>query len=112
VITLGRTEGKVASNVAPPSTEQDLDETVRLVESLGRRAVAAEADARAFDDLKSAVEKGVAADLTQVFDRLTALPTLWVDPVDVSNAALFLASDEARFVTGTSLQLDAGQNLK
>jgi (+)-trans-carveol dehydrogenase len=28
--------------------------------------------------------------------------------VDVSNAALFLASDEARYVTGVALPIDAG----
>jgi NAD(P)-dependent dehydrogenase (short-subunit alcohol dehydrogenase family) len=32
-----------------------------------------------------------------------------LDPVDVAYGALYLASDEARFVTGTSLVIDAGQ---
>ncbi len=33
-----------------------------------------------------------------------ALPVPWVDPpVDVSNALLFLASDEARYITGATL---------
>lgn len=31
---------------------------------------------------------------------------------DVANAALFLASDEARFITGVLLPVDGGQNLK
>jgi NAD(P)-dependent dehydrogenase (short-subunit alcohol dehydrogenase family) len=31
-----------------------------------------------------------------------------VDPVDISNALLFLASDEARYITGVSLPVDAG----
>jgi (+)-trans-carveol dehydrogenase len=31
-----------------------------------------------------------------------------VEPADVSNAVLFLASDEARYVTGTELKVDAG----
>jgi len=32
----------------------------------------------------------------------------WVEPVDISNALLFLASDEARYITGISLPVDAG----
>jgi NAD(P)-dependent dehydrogenase (short-subunit alcohol dehydrogenase family) len=36
----------------------------------------------------------------------------WVDPVDVSNAVLFLASDEARYITGVALPIDAGSLVK
>ena len=36
------------------------------------------------------------------------MPIPYVEPVDVSNAVLFLASDEARFVTGLQLKVDAG----
>ena len=32
----------------------------------------------------------------------------WVEPIDISNAVLFLASDESRYVTGTELKVDAG----
>jgi SDR family mycofactocin-dependent oxidoreductase len=37
-----------------------------------------------------------------------ALPISWVDPVDISNAIVWLASDEARFVTGVALPVDGG----
>lgn len=40
------------------------------------------------------------------------LPIPWVEPVDVSNALLFLASDEARYITGVMLPVDAGAALK
>jgi NAD(P)-dependent dehydrogenase (short-subunit alcohol dehydrogenase family) len=37
-----------------------------------------------------------------------ALDIAWVDPVDVSNAVLWLASEEARFVTGAAISIDGG----
>jgi (+)-trans-carveol dehydrogenase len=36
------------------------------------------------------------------------LPVDWVESIDVSNAVLFLASDEARYITGVALPIDAG----
>ena len=39
------------------------------------------------------------------------LPEPWVEPVDVANAALFLLSDEARYITGVSLPVDLGAML-
>jgi SDR family mycofactocin-dependent oxidoreductase len=44
----------------------------------------------------------------ETFRALHPLPVAWVEPVDISNAVLFLASDESRFVTGTELKVDAG----
>ncbi|MCV7200940.1 3-ketoacyl-ACP reductase [Mycolicibacterium peregrinum] len=38
--------------------------------------------------------------------NLLAVP--WVQPVDIANASLFLASDEARYITAISLPVDAG----
>ncbi|MFN6552727.1 mycofactocin-coupled SDR family oxidoreductase [Mycolicibacterium septicum] len=40
--------------------------------------------------------------------RMNLLAVPWVQPVDVANASLFLASDEARYITATSLPVDAG----
>ncbi len=47
-----------------------------------------------------------------VFRSTNALPVPWVDPVDISNAILFLVSDEARYVTGVTLPVDAGYTVK
>jgi SDR family mycofactocin-dependent oxidoreductase len=39
---------------------------------------------------------------------LNAFKVPWVEAIDVSNAVLWLASDEARYVTGTTQVVDAG----
>jgi (+)-trans-carveol dehydrogenase len=46
------------------------------------------------------------------FKTLNVLPIPWVEPVDISNAILFLASDEARYITGVTLPVDAGAMIK
>lgn len=38
--------------------------------------------------------------------NMLAIP--WVEPVDIANAALFLASEEARYITAVTLPVDAG----
>ena len=40
------------------------------------------------------------------------LPISWVDAEDISNAVLFLVSDEGRFITGVPLPIDGGSLLK
>ena len=47
-------------------------------------------------------------EVAPVFQTLNALPVPWIEPVDISNAVLFLASDEARYITGVTLPVDAG----
>ena len=51
-------------------------------------------------------------DAEPVFYVQQAMKVPWVEPVDISNAVLWLASDEARFVTGMQLRVDAGGYLK
>ena len=64
-----------------------------------------------------AIEGGVAAgaDREELIARRNALVPLgkqmgsaW----DIANAALFLASDEAGFITGVALPVDGGQSAK
>ncbi|MGY1824230.1 mycofactocin-coupled SDR family oxidoreductase [Geodermatophilus sp. SYSU D00079] len=47
-------------------------------------------------------------DASRAFRAVNALPVPWIDAVDVSNAVLYLASDESRYVTGLTLTVDAG----
>jgi SDR family mycofactocin-dependent oxidoreductase len=51
-------------------------------------------------------------DLMEVTLAMNVLPTAWIQPEDIANAALFLASEESRFITGTTFTIDAGQLLK
>jgi NAD(P)-dependent dehydrogenase (short-subunit alcohol dehydrogenase family) len=46
------------------------------------------------------------------FRSLNALDVPYVEPADISNAVLFLASDEARYITGVTLPVDAGATMK
>jgi SDR family mycofactocin-dependent oxidoreductase len=39
---------------------------------------------------------------------MNVLPVPWVEPRDISNAVAWLASDQARYVTGVALPVDAG----
>ena len=58
------------------------------------------------------LEHPTEADFAPASQAVNALPIPWVDPVDISNAVLFLASDEARYITGVALPVDAGAVLK
>lgn len=49
-------------------------------------------------------------DLIGATDNLLAVPL--VDPDDISNAVLWLCSDEARYLTGVALPVDAGFTIK
>ena len=51
-------------------------------------------------------------DLKVAAQFMHVLPIGWVEPADISNAVLFLASDEARYITGVPLPVDAGSMLK
>jgi len=54
------------------------------------------------------LEHPTLADAEPVFYVQQAMKVPWIEPVDISNAVLWLASDEARYVTGVALPIDAG----
>jgi len=51
-------------------------------------------------------------DFSRVAQRLNVLPIPWSEPSDISDAVLFLISDQARNITGISLPVDAGQSIR
>jgi (+)-trans-carveol dehydrogenase len=60
-------------------------------------------------DLEHPGPDDVAAVIAQF---MHVLPVGWVEPEDISNAILFLVSDEARYITGVPLPVDAGALIK
>jgi len=51
-------------------------------------------------------------DVEPAFVYFQAMPVPYVEPVDISNLVLFLASDESRYITGQQIRVDAGSLLK
>jgi (+)-trans-carveol dehydrogenase len=51
-------------------------------------------------------------DVIDLYRGINLLPVPWVECEDVTNAVLYLASDEGRYVTGVALPVDAGMSIK
>ncbi|MEO3787362.1 mycofactocin-coupled SDR family oxidoreductase [Actinocorallia sp. B10E7] len=58
------------------------------------------------------LENPTQEDMAPISQMMNMLPVPWVESVDVSNAVLFLTSDEGRYITGVTLPIDAGSLLK
>jgi SDR family mycofactocin-dependent oxidoreductase len=63
-------------------------------------------------DLVEAGQTPTLEDVEPAFEYFQAMPIKWVEPVDIANLAVFLASDESRFITGQQIRVDAGSFLK
>jgi len=83
------------NTVHPTQVETDMllnDETYRVFRP--------DLEDPSVEDFKAASQAGM------------AMPTPWVQASDISNAVLFLASDEARYITGVALPVDAGDLIR
>lgn len=58
------------------------------------------------------LENPTREDAVLAFPAQQAMPIPWVEPIDISNAVAYLASDESRYVTGMQMRIDAGSYLK
>jgi SDR family mycofactocin-dependent oxidoreductase len=50
------------------------------------------------------------ADVEPTYRRMNPMRVPWLDPADVAAAVAFLASDEARYVSGTTLEVSMGSS--
>jgi len=51
-------------------------------------------------------------DVKGTMQSLALLPTPWVEVEDIANTALWLASDDTRFITGVTIPVDAGWHVR
>jgi len=59
------------------------------------------------------LENPTQEDALPAFATMQLLPNVpYIEPYDISNAVVFLASEEARYITGQFLSVDAGAHLK
>ncbi|MER5183376.1 mycofactocin-coupled SDR family oxidoreductase [Streptomyces sp. NPDC002896] len=65
-----------------------------------------------YQSFRPDLENPTREDAEPAFGVQQAMPIPYVEPIDISNAILFLASDEARYITGVQLRVDAGGYLK
>ena len=54
------------------------------------------------------LENPTVDDAREAFPAMSAMGVPYVEPVDISNGVVFLASDESRYITGMQLRIDAG----
>lgn len=66
----------------------------------------------AYDLFRPDLEHPGREDVVAPFAAQNVLPVPWISPSDVSDALLWLLSDEARYVTGVALPVDAGTVIK
>ena len=59
-------------------------------------------------DLENPTEE----DVLPAFTYFQAMPIPYVEPEDIANLAIFLASDDSRYITGQQIRVDAGSLLK
>jgi NAD(P)-dependent dehydrogenase (short-subunit alcohol dehydrogenase family) len=48
------------------------------------------------------------AEVAEAYRALNPIPVPWVEPQDVTEAVMFLASDEARYISGEVITISAG----
>jgi (+)-trans-carveol dehydrogenase len=64
--------------------------------------------AKQFVDMFVGHENATLEELKFPSGAMTLMPIPWIEAQDVSNAILFLVSDEARYITGINLSVDGG----
>lgn len=63
-------------------------------------------------DLVAEGKKPTRDDAEPAFAYFQAMPIPYIEPEDMANLAVFLASDDSRYITGQQIRVDAGSYLK
>lgn len=63
---------------------------------------------RMYRTFRPDLENPTRADAEETFPKFLGMPVPYVDPIDITNAVLYLTSDESRYVTGQQLNVDGG----
>ncbi len=58
------------------------------------------------------LENPTREDALPAFEYFQAMPIPYVEPEDIANLAVFLASEDSRYITGQQIRVDAGSLLK
>jgi NAD(P)-dependent dehydrogenase (short-subunit alcohol dehydrogenase family) len=63
-------------------------------------------------DLTQQGKQATREDAEPLFTIFQAMPIPYVEPEDIANLGVFLASDESRYITGQQIRVDGGSLLK
>ena len=63
-------------------------------------------------DLTQAGKQATREDAEPLFNLFQAMPIPYIEPEDMANLGVFLASDDSRYITGQQIRVDAGSLLK
>jgi SDR family mycofactocin-dependent oxidoreductase len=63
-------------------------------------------------DLTAEGKQATREDAEPLFTIFQAMPIPYIEPQDMANLAVFLASEESRYITGQQIRVDAGSLLK
>lgn len=63
-------------------------------------------------DLTAEGKKATREDAEPLFTIFQAMPIPYIEPEDMANLGVFLASDDARYITGQQIRVDGGSLLK
>lgn len=96
---------ELATNLAPKKIRANVVHPTNVDTAMLR----SEPMARSF---RPDLENPTFEDAVHAFPVQQAMPIPYVEASDITNAVLYLASDESRYVTGVQLRVDAGGYLK
>jgi len=63
-------------------------------------------------DLTQAGKQATREDAEPLFTLFQAMPIPYIEPEDMANLGVFLASDDSRYITGQQIRVDGGSLLK